>query len=53
MVTFLGIVALGFFLGMRDATDPLIAVTTIAALRAIGHTVTIMALGSASFYLAS
>lgn len=62
MVTLLSIVALGFFLGMRHATDPdhVIAVTTIVsrqrsirhaavigALWGAGHTVTIMAVGSA------
>jgi high-affinity nickel-transport protein len=62
MVTLLSIVALGFFLGMRHATDPdhVIAVTTIVsrqrsirhaavigALWGVGHTVTIMAVGSA------
>jgi ABC-type nickel/cobalt efflux system permease component RcnA len=61
MVSFLSIVALGFFLGMRHATDPdhVIAVTTIvsrqrnlfrAALTGIfwgiGHTVTIFVVGT-------
>jgi ABC-type nickel/cobalt efflux system permease component RcnA len=62
MITLLSIIALGFFLGMRHATDPdhVIAVTTIvsrqqsirhAALIGIlwgaGHTITILAVGSA------
>ena len=62
MIGFLSIVALGFFLGMRHATDPdhVIAVTTIvsrqrdllgAALTGIfwgiGHTLTIFVLGAA------
>src|SRR6478672_1818743 len=62
MIGLLTIVAIGFFLGMRHATDPdhVIAVTTIvsqqrdikrAALTGIfwglGHTVTIFAVGSA------
>ncbi|MGA8408081.1 MAG: hypothetical protein WB680_12950, partial [Candidatus Acidiferrales bacterium] len=62
MITLLSIVALGFFLGMRHATDPdhVIAVTTIVsrqrsirhaavigALWGVGHTVTILAVGSA------
>jgi len=62
MATLLSIVALGFFLGMRHATDPdhVIAVTTIVsrqrsirqaaligALWGIGHTITILAVGSA------
>jgi high-affinity nickel-transport protein len=61
-VDFLSIIAIGFFLGMRHATDPdhVIAVTTIvsrqnrisrAALTGvfwgIGHTLTILAVGSA------
>lgn len=62
MITLLSIIALGFFLGMRHATDPdhVIAVTTIVsrqrsirhaavigALWGIGHTITILAVGSA------
>jgi high-affinity nickel permease len=62
MVTLLSITALGFFLGMRHATDPdhVIAVTTIVsrqrsirqaaligALWGVGHTITILAVGSA------
>src|SRR6202521_6482597 len=62
MVTLLSIIALGFFLGMRHATDPdhVIAVTTIVsrqrsirnaalmgALWGLGHTITILAVGSA------
>jgi high-affinity nickel-transport protein len=62
MTALLAIIALGFFLGMRHATDPdhVIAVTTIVsrertllhasligALWGIGHTLTILAVGSA------
>jgi ABC-type nickel/cobalt efflux system permease component RcnA len=62
MVTLLSIIALGFFLGMRHATDPdhVIAVTTIVsrqrsmrqaaligALWGVGHTITIVVVGSA------
>ena len=62
IVTLFSIVALGFFLGMRHATDPdhVIAVTTIVsrqrdvrhaalvgALWGVGHTVTILLVGSA------
>jgi high-affinity nickel permease len=62
MITLLSIIALGFFLGMRHATDPdhVIAVTTIVSrqqsirhaafigiLWGIGHTVTILIVGSA------
>jgi ABC-type nickel/cobalt efflux system permease component RcnA len=62
MITFLSIIVLGFFLGMRHATDPdhVIAVTTIVShqqsirhaaligiLWGIGHTITILAVGSA------
>lgn len=62
MLTFLSILALGFFLGMRHATDPdhVIAVTTIVCrqrsvknaaliggLWGIGHTLTILLVGSA------
>ncbi len=62
MVPFLSIVAIGFFLGMRHATDPdhVIAVTTIVsrqrklgraamtgAFWGIGHTLTIFMVGSA------
>src|ERR1700676_2149371 len=61
MVTFLSILAVGFFLGMRHATDPdhVIAVTTIVtnqrnSMRAaligafwgVGHTVTILVVGA-------
>jgi ABC-type nickel/cobalt efflux system permease component RcnA len=62
MVTLLSIIALGFFLGMRHATDPdhVIAVTTIVSrqrsirqaaligvLWGLGHTITILIVGSA------
>jgi ABC-type nickel/cobalt efflux system permease component RcnA len=62
MITLLSIIVLGFFLGMRHATDPdhVIAVTTIVsrqrsirhaaligALWGFGHTITILAVGSA------
>jgi ABC-type nickel/cobalt efflux system permease component RcnA len=62
MITFLSIIALGFFLGMRHATDPdhVVAVTTIVsrqrsirqaavigALWGLGHTITILVVGSA------
>jgi ABC-type nickel/cobalt efflux system permease component RcnA len=62
MITLVSIVALGFFLGMRHATDPdhVIAVTTIVsrqrsirhaaligALWGLGHTITILVVGSA------
>ena len=62
MVSFLSIIMLGFFLGMRHATDPdhVIAVTTIVsrqrsikdaaligALWGVGHTLTILLVGSA------
>src|SRR5262249_787976 len=62
MVSFLSIIALGFFLGMRHATDPdhVIAVTTIVSrqrsikyaafigvLWGVGHTVTIFLVGCA------
>jgi high-affinity nickel permease len=62
MITLLSIVSLGFFLGMRHATDPdhVIAVTTIVSrqrsirhaaligvLWGLGHTITILAVGSA------
>ncbi|MFZ0770657.1 MAG: high-affinity nickel-transport family protein [Candidatus Sulfotelmatobacter sp.] len=62
MISFLSIIAVGFFLGMRHATDPdhVIAVTTIVSrqrslLKAavtgivwgIGHTLTIFVVGSA------
>jgi high-affinity nickel permease len=62
MVTLLSIIALGFFLGMRHATDPdhVIAVTTIVSrqqsirhaaligiLWGVGHTITILLVGSA------
>jgi high-affinity nickel permease len=62
MFTLLPIIALGFFLGVRHATDPdhVIAVTTIVShqqsirqaaligiLWGLGHTVTILAVGSA------
>jgi high-affinity nickel permease len=62
MISLLSIIALGFFLGMRHATNPdhVIAVTTIAAhhrtikvasligaLWGVGHTLTIIAVGGA------
>src|SRR3984893_8142032 len=62
MGTLLSIVALGFFLGMRHATDPdhVLALTTIVsrqrsirqaaligALWGLGHTITILIVGSA------
>ncbi len=62
MITLLSTIALGFFLGMRHATDPdhVIAVTTIVsrqrsirhaavigALWGVGHTITILVVGSA------
>lgn len=62
MITLLSIIALGFFLGMRHATDPdhVIAVTTIVSrqrsirhaaligvLWGLGHTITILFVGSA------
>src|SRR5712692_4723521 len=62
MITILSIIALGFFLGMRHATDPdhVIAVTTIVSrqrsirhaawigvLWGVGHTITILVVGSA------
>src|SRR6266852_8254453 len=62
MITFVSIIALGFFLGMRHATDPdhVIAVTTIVSrqrsirqaaligvLWGVGHTITIFLVGSA------
>ena len=62
MTTLLAVIALGFFLGMRHATDPdhVIAVTTIVArqrtlkhaawigvLWGIGHSVTILLVGAA------
>jgi high-affinity nickel permease len=62
MITLLSVIALGFFLGMRHATDPdhVIAVTTIVcrhrsirhaalvgALWGLGHTITILLVGSA------
>src|SRR5579864_1070140 len=61
MVSFLSILAIGFFLGMRHATDPdhVVAVTTIVtrqrqltkaaltgAFWGLGHTVTILAVGA-------
>jgi len=61
MISFLSIIALGFFLGMRHATDPdhVIAVTTIVSrqqsirhagligiLWGVGHTVTILFVGA-------
>jgi len=66
MVTLLAIVLLGFFLGMRHATDPdhVIAITTIVsrertmlhaaiigAVWGLGHTVTILVVGSAIILL--
>src|SRR5215469_2868908 len=62
LINFLAIIALGFFLGMRHATDPdhVIAVTTIVsrerrigksawigAFWGIGHTLTILVVGTA------
>src|SRR5213595_3197240 len=62
MITLFSIIALGFFLGMRHATDPdhVIAVTTIVSRRrsvrqaalmgllwGLGHTITILVVGSA------
>jgi ABC-type nickel/cobalt efflux system permease component RcnA len=62
MITLISIIALGFFLGMRHATDPdhVIAVTTIVSrqrsmrhaaliggLWGVGHTITIFLVGSA------
>jgi ABC-type nickel/cobalt efflux system permease component RcnA len=62
MVSFLSIIAVGFFLGMRHATDPdhVIAVTTIVtrqrqltraaltgAFWGVGHTLTILVVGAA------
>jgi high-affinity nickel permease len=62
MITLLSIIALGFFLGMRHATDPdhVIAITTIVSrqrsirhaaligiLWGMGHTITIFLVGSA------
>jgi len=62
MITLLSIIALGFFLGMRHATDPdhVIAVTTIVSrqrsikhaaligvLWGLGHTITIVLVGAA------
>ncbi len=62
MITLLSIIALGFFLGMRHATDPdhVIAITTIVSrqrsirqaaligvLWGLGHTITILIVGSA------
>src|SRR5580765_430120 len=61
MVSFLSIIAVGFFLGMRHATDPdhVIAVTTIVtrqrrlsraaltgAFWGVGHTLTILVVGA-------
>jgi sulfite exporter TauE/SafE len=62
MITLLSVIALGFFLGMRHATDPdhVVAVTTIVSrqrsirhaaligiLWGLGHTLTILVVGSA------
>ena len=62
MVNFVSIIALGFFLGIRHATDPdhVIAVTTIVSRErqiaksawigifwGLGHTLTILVVGSA------
>lgn len=67
MVTVLSLTLLGFFLGMRHATDPdhVVAVTTIVtrqptirsavvigSLWGLGHTLTIMAVGSAIVFFA-
>ena len=59
MIGFLSILAVGFFLGMRHATDPVIAVTAIVSNRrnsmraaligafwGVGHTVTIFVAGT-------
>src|SRR5271155_3131037 len=61
MISFLSILAIGFFLGMRHATDPdhVIAVTTIVtnqskvsraaligAFWGVGHTLTILVVGA-------
>src|ERR1700721_2788386 len=66
VVNLLSVIALGFFLGMRHATDPdhVIAVTTIVArhrsirhaaliggLWGVGHTLTILAVGGAIILL--
>ena len=66
IVSLLSVIALGFFLGMRHATDPdhVIAVTTIVArhrsvkhaaliggLWGVGHTLTILAVGGAIILL--
>src|SRR5689334_18949958 len=66
MISFISIVALGFFLGMRHATDPdhVIAVSTIVsrerniaksawvgAVWGVGHTLTIFAVGAALILL--
>jgi ABC-type nickel/cobalt efflux system permease component RcnA len=66
IVSLLSVIALGFFLGMRHATDPdhVVAVTTIVArnrsvkhaaliggLWGVGHTVTIIAVGGAIILL--
>src|SRR5580693_4560902 len=62
MISLLSILSLGFFLGMRHATDPdhVVAVTTIVSrqrsvrqaaligvLWGVGHTITILVVGSA------
>src|SRR5207237_8117801 len=62
MISFLSIIAIGFFLGMRHATDPdhVIAVTTIVSRQnkisraawtgvfwGVGHTLTIFVVGTA------
>jgi high-affinity nickel permease len=62
MITLISVIALGFFLGMRHATDPdhVVAVTTIVSrqrsvrhaavvgiLWGLGHTITILVVGSA------
>ena len=62
MITFLSMIVLGFFLGMRHATDPdhVVAVSTIVSCRrslkhaamigvlwGFGHTITIFVVGSA------
>jgi len=67
MITLLSIIALGFFLGMRHATDPdhVIAVTTIVSrqrsirhaaligiLWGLGHTITIFLVARPSSFLA-
>src|SRR6266403_1812361 len=47
MGTLLSIIALGFFLGMRHATDPDHVIAVIGLLWGLGHTITILIVGSA------